>query len=186
MPAEPPSLLAELRRTADAFRALAEPLTPAQLAWQPPSGGWSVAHVLEHLVLANGAYATALDRCLTRAIPGTGEVDWRPSWLGERFRRAVAPEATRRLPAPPSFRPPRALPAPRADALPEFLAIQARIAGQLERAGGADWVRTRFASPVSSLLRFNLGDAFAIVAAHTARHLGQARRIRAHERFPAA
>lgn len=173
-------LLAETRRASDAFRALAAPLTAAQLAWNPPGDRWSVAQVLEHLVVANHAYAEAIERRLADAPPARGSGTWKPTLVGGFLRHVLSPEFLWKLPSPRGFRPG---PTAREGVLDAFLATQAQLAAQVERAAALDW-RVGMASPESALVRFNLGDAFAILVSHTARHLGQARRVTALEHFP--
>jgi hypothetical protein len=69
--------------------------------------------------------------------------------------------------------------------LDEFRARLRDTALLLERARRLEWNRIRLASPISRLVRLNLGDCFAINAAHARRHLGQIERIRNRPEFPA-
>jgi hypothetical protein len=165
--------------------ALAAGLTPEQLAWAPPGGGWSVAQVLEHLVVADGIYLDHMRRVLGRARAArAGGAAWKPSFLGARLVGALRPERrAKRVPAPKMFRPG---PEARPNVLDAFLASQREALALVDRAAGLDLARVRTHSPVSRLIRINLGDCFAIVAVHGQRHIEQMREVRAHPSFPAA
>ena len=54
----------------------------------------------------------------------------------------------------------------------------------LDAAAGLEWQRLRLSSPVSPLLRLNLGDAFTILANHDTRHMRQIERVRGQAGFP--
>jgi len=51
--------------------------------------------------------------------------------------------------------------------------------------GDSVWRPSLLSSPISRLIRLNLGDCFAILVAHARRHLGQIERIKTHAEFPA-
>jgi hypothetical protein len=51
---------------------------------------------------------------------------------------------------------------------------------------GLDWKQNRVASPVTSLIGYNLGDAFSILVVHAERHLRQIGRVEARPDFPSA
>jgi hypothetical protein len=176
-------LAAETRRTTDAYRSLAGPLSPAQLAWTPPEGGWSVGQVLEHLVVANGLYLQLCESLVARgAAAGVAAgATWKPTLLGGFLARAVGPEAKSRLPAPKVFRPG---PAARERVLDAFVGMQERLATLIERSATLDWRRLKGPSPVTPIVRVNLGDAFQVLVNHSNRHLNQARRIAGSPGFP--
>jgi hypothetical protein len=69
--------------------------------------------------------------------------------------------------------------------LDRFLACQALLLAAIEGADGLDLNRVRVTTPISRVLRISLGEALALATGHTRRHLDQARRVRAHPRFPA-
>ena len=169
------------RHTTDAVRSLVEPLSPAQLAWTPPDGGWSVGQVLEHLVIANGLYLELCEALVARGTPAPEGVTWRPTLLGRFLAKSIAPESTRKVSAPKVFKPG---PAARADVLPTFVRMQEQLATLIERSATLDWNRLKGPSPVSGLIRLNLGDAYHVLVNHSNRHLGQARRIAARDDFP--
>ena len=56
----------------------------------------------------------------------------------------------------------------------------------MESAKGIDLRRNKVTSPVSKLIRINLGDALLILVVHSQRHLQQIARVRAHPDFPKA
>lgn len=186
-PADTPGrLLAELEAADARITRAAGGLPPLQLQWRPPEGGWGIGDVLEHLVVSNDDYLARLrplvtdGRGRTAAAPGRGAEGWRPSLMGGFLARSL--RAPRKLPAPKIWRPARE---PGADALERFLRGEHEVAELLRASVALDWRRTRLSSPVSRLVRLNLGDAFEVTAAHVTRHAGQIERIRSHASFPA-
>jgi hypothetical protein len=183
----PDTLIADLAAADARIEQAARPLDAARLGWHPPEGGWSIADVLEHLCISNDDYLAKLRPLVNgggarrAARAGAGAEEWRPSFFGGFLARSLG--APRKLPAPKMWRIERA---PRANVLDEFLAREREIAQLLRASTAFDWRRTRLASPVSRLIRLNLGDAFAVLAVHSARHAGQIERVRAHPAFPAA
>jgi hypothetical protein len=156
---------------------LEESLDAAALAWHPPDGGWSVGQVFEHLCVANDDYLAILRERLSVAPPlapgSRAPTPWKPSLAG---RLLVASfESSRKLPAPRSWRP---APDARPNVIAEFLSRQRELARLIERSMAFDWMRVRMASPVSALIRMNVGDAFTILVTHAERHFRQIDRIR--------
>lgn len=143
----------------------------AALDWQPPEGGWSAGQVLEHLCVANDSYLAELRTLLSRSEPAAhngGDPMWRPSFAGRLLARSM--ESPRKLPAPKIWRP---APAPRPNVIAEFLARQREIHALIRRSMGTEWRRVRMASPVSSFIRMNIGDAFTVLVRHAERHFRQ-------------
>jgi hypothetical protein len=172
---------AELVATDVRLQACAGPLGPRALTWQPPAGGWTIGQVLEHLIVAADSYLGPMRRVIERAPPApVPDPIWRPSLPGGFLARSL--RTPRRLPAPRAYAP---SPTPRADVLEVFRGRLRDTAALLERARRLEWSRLRLASPITRLIRLNLGDCFAINVAHAHRHLGQIERIRNSPGFPA-
>jgi uncharacterized damage-inducible protein DinB len=174
--------LARMTRETDARAAvLVTPLSERQLRWRPPDGGWSIADVLEHLCIVYDSYAgvlgTLIDSPNARAAEDGGQ--WAPTLVGGMMVSSF--RSDRKLPAPKLFRPP---PEPRANVLDEFLARERELLGRIERAWHLELRKTKLASPISRLVRINLGDALGILVEHARRHLGQMERVRARVGFP--
>lgn len=162
----------------------ARDLTPAQLAWNPPDGGWSVGQVLEHLVTVADSYYRVM-RPLVYApdapVAELGRNAWDPTWTG--WLLVASLRSRRRMPAPRIW---RVGPVARADVLQAFLERQQVLTQLLRAAAALDWKRVRFTSPASRFFRLNLGDGFSALVVHGQRHAQQMERVRRHERFPAA
>lgn len=147
---------------------------PDVMARRPGSGGWSVAEVLEHLIISADSYLDALRR-LTQENAGS-RVDptavWKPSIMGGLLAESL--RNPRRLPAPRLYKPG---PKPRAGVLDEFLRRQEEVGRLLVDAGVLDWRRARMRSPVLPIIRMNLGDALTVLVVHAERHAGQIERV---------
>ena len=187
----PDRLLAELADADARISRAAGGLGAHQLQWRPPEGGWGIGDVLEHLVAANEDYLRRLRVLVLEGTRGAGGAvrassagrgfdGWRPSLIGGFLARSM--RAPRKLPAPKIWRP---AVEPGSDALDRFLAGERELADLLRASTALDWRRTRLSSPVSRLVRLNLGDVFDVSAGHVTRHAGQIERVRQHHEFPA-
>lgn len=151
-------------------------LTAAELDRKPPGGGWSAGQVLEHVVRAHDDYAMRLRPLIARGEPKASapDVPWKPTLVGRLLVASL--ENPRALRAPKIWRVDDI--APRRDvrdALDQRLAEVERL---VTDAATLDWRRARTSSPVSRLIRLNLGDALMLLVVHARRHLGQVQRVR--------
>jgi len=161
---------------------LCDALSPTQLGWAPPDGGWGVGQVFEHLIAANESYFKPIGLLLGKHGGHTGKaegVTWAPSVMGHLLARSLV--NARKLPAPKIYRPGRI---PRSGVIEAFLESQLQMKQLLIRAADVTWTRVRLRSPVTSFIRLNLGDAFNITVVHEERHFGQIDRIMAMPGFP--
>ena len=169
------------RLSADAD-ALTAPLSDEQFMWRPSQANWSIAECLDHLNATARVYLPALDEGIADAIrQGVyGEGPFRYNWLG---RLSVRFSDMRvRFKAPEDMQP-----APgrsRHEILAAFRAYQVQYIDRLRQANGVDLARARVRVPVTSWFRIPLGSGFAVMVAHSQRHLAQARRVTEAEHFP--
>lgn len=164
-------LITALHALDERARLIASTTDADAFDWTPADGGWSVGQIFEHLCVANDSYLAVLRRVIpsSAATRRSGNaVVWRPTLVGRMLARSM--ESPRKLPAPKMWRP---APAPRPNVVDEFLERQREIALLIERSLASEWRRLRMASPVSPLLRMNLGDAFTILVRHAERHVRQ-------------
>lgn len=174
----------ELAKVNEETRRLAAQLSEEQLRWPPPDGGWSVARVFAHLALTNRSYLEGFRAAIARERESGAprrRTTWKPTLLGGMLIRSLEPSSRRSLPSPRIWRPAAEQPTGSVEA---FLESQAAIASLVRDVRGIDLTRARLSSPVSRLIRLNVGDAFRIFVVHDWRHLGQVRRIMAHPEFP--
>ena len=167
-------LLVELDRIEPRTRVAVTGLPEARFREAPPDGGWSVAQVFEHLCLANRSYLDGpLPGAVERAVAqGLSQRAWKPSWMGGWLTRSLV-EGGKPTRAPRLYR----VGTPRANVVDEFLRSVAEIRALMLRADGHDLL-VGMASPVTPILRMNLGDAFRVLVVHSHRHLAQAERTR--------
>ena len=94
----------------------------------------------------------------------------------------LEPPVTRRFKAPGAFAPDG--PKPLDEVAPAFLRYQDEVQQRLAAAKDLDLWRTKVKSPAVPLLKFSLGETFAIIAAHERRHLAQAEEVKNAPGFP--
>jgi hypothetical protein len=167
--------------TADAM-AVARGLNTAQLSWTPPAGGWSIGQVLEHIVVSADSYLERLRGLVYfhhAAHAELGTTQWEPSVGG--WVLVASMRKPWKLPSPRSWQVGEARP----DVTGAFLDRQDAITRLLRASAALEWNRVRLASPVSALIRLNLGDCFTILIVHAQRHVNQMQRIRDSAGFPA-
>jgi hypothetical protein len=178
--------LAFIRRETE---ALTGGIPDARFNWVPGPGRWSVSQVVNHLNVAGRDYleriAPLLADARARGVRDRG--DYKPSWVGGLMVRSMEPPPRRRFKVPKIWAPAEAGPAlDRAAELRRLDALHDAIEAQIRAAGGLDLRRIRIASPVSPLIRMNVGDALNLVLTHERRHLYQLRRITEEAGYPKA
>jgi hypothetical protein len=88
LPLAPADLAAWLWRIDQAARLLvqrAAGLTPEELDWPPPDGGWPLRRVLHHVARSEILYSASLDEALRSEDPQARYVE-ACDWLGEAVR----------------------------------------------------------------------------------------------------
>ncbi len=169
----------ELTAQADALTA---PLSDEQFMWRPGQDGWSIAQCLDHLNATARIYLPVLDEGISEAIRRGvySEGPFKYNWLG---RLSVRFSDTRlRLKAADDVQPGAGR--TRREILSAFRAYQVQYIDRLRQANGVDLARARVRMPVTSWFHIPLGSGFAVMLAHSRRHLAQARRVTEAEHFP--
>ncbi len=180
-------LWGQIDRVADDARDLAGGLSDAQFNWSPdPGRRWSVGECIAHLNVAGGLYLPIVDKAIRsgreKGFKSAGP--YNHSFIGNLFVKLAEPPPKVRFKAPSSMLPPSN--ERRAETLDAFLQLQDRWRECLRSANGLDLGRIRVSSPINSMLKFSLGQAFALTASHERRHLWQAHQVLNHAQFPAA
>jgi hypothetical protein len=165
---------------------LCDPLGSAQFVWRPAPDRWSVGDCLVHLNVTAASYRDAIETAIARGRANglVGSGPFTPNWLSRWLLRAVEPGNGRRFTAPKPFRPPVGAPPAAVVVRAVFRDTGERWQRDLRLADGLDLARLTVPSPVSRLLRLDLGGLFAVQVAHERRHLEQARRVTLDPGFP--
>lgn len=162
-------------------------ITDAQFNWAPAPERWSAAQVVNHLTLVDGDYTDRIARVLAdgRARGLRDRGDYKPSLLGGMMVRSMEPPPRRRFKAPRQWHPTDfKVAADPAAELARLNELHDRIEALIREAAGLDLRRIRLASPVSRLIRMNVGDAFALILTHERRHLYQLRKVTEEPGYP--
>lgn len=164
------------------FHTLVEGLDDEQFNWRPGEEEWSAAECIDHLV----AIGTLMLRKLDEAIDKAETNGWRSdgpfkySRIGNWFVRAVGPRDEhnrRKFKAPAIYAPTSNHSISRLEKA--YCDLQDEFVARVERANGLDLARVKLPSPVTSLLKFSLGQWFALLAGHQKRHYHQAQAVKA-------
>lgn len=173
-------LHAQLRTEAIALRerlaSVLRPLDDARLNEHPEPKGWSVAEVIEHLIISDErSSAPAMEVVRTaRADAGAPLREWKSSFLGGLIAGSLA--RTRKLKAPKVFQPPATA---RGGVIEVLLAREGDFVTAMDKAASLDWraLRVRSGALPPFAPTMNLGDAFRIHVVHVRRHTAQIERL---------
>jgi hypothetical protein len=185
-----PEELEDRRRQLEAVntdaRDLIAGLTDAQFNWRPAPDQWSIAECLDHLTVTNRELIRPLGAGImdARAKGWLGRGPFRHGWLIGKFIRSMEPPVKRRFKAPRIFKPRSAMPLE--EVAREFFETQGEVLRLINEANGVNLARVKITSPVTSWVKYSLGQAFDLIATHERRHLWQAREVKGHAAFPRA
>lgn len=173
--------LADVRARA---RPLVRPLSHTQLNWQPLPTRWSIGQNLQHTVLTGREYLARLDAAIDEARRRTQsqQTPHRPGFLAAYLVRSMEPPVTRRLRTLPRLQPPSTV--ERDIVLAEFDAFHEELQRRMFTARDAHLDAGRMRSPLLPLVRLTVEQAFAVLLAHSRRHLWTAEQIRGLPGFP--
>ncbi len=178
-PEQARELKAELEVVSTEARAVAEGTDAAALSLRPPGGGWSVAEILQHLILTADAMRPLIGTALAE-LERTGKKSTSPAGLGVMgwlLVKALEPPPRMKSKTSAPFEP---MPVHEPLTLTNrLIEANAKLLTLIERGPGLDTRRVKIASPFNASVKYNLYAAFRITLAHARRHLWQAREVKA-------
>lgn len=153
-----------------------KPLNEAQLNEHPEPEGWSIAQVLEHLILGDERYEAPVAAALSGARPDAAAAtrEWKSSFIGGLIAGAIL--KPKKMKAPKVFDPG---PTPRHGIAQAFLDRELTFVKTMDVAAKFNWRAIRVRSPAlpSWMPRMNIGDGFRIHVVHLTRHSRQIERL---------
>jgi hypothetical protein len=176
--------LAQTEGVRAAAREVGGDLTRAQFNWRADPSRWSVGQCIHHVTLTARLYPAEIERMIEESRARASQRAYREGRIAGMVVSGMEPPPKMRV------RTMRKV-VPAADLEPEqtlaeFDAIHVQLEELMIAADGVSLQHARMRSPFLPLLRFTLGQAFAVNVAHARRHLWQAREVRQHPSFPRA
>jgi len=154
-------------------------LSEEELVWKPEPDRWSIAECLQHIIIANSTYVKDIEKRIAHAEVKTIEYPIRFSITGRLFLYAVDPKYKWKVPAPKIFKPTNGNKVENGKkTLEDFLKLQDKIMQTARKACAYDHQHVPTYSPLSKLLRFNVGEQLYIMMRHTKRHINQSKRVK--------
>lgn len=177
------SLLSQLEKVNQDARDLVELLNEDQLHWSYAPDRWSIAQCLDHITTTARKSQPLLEKSIADAHERRKATDgaYRQTFVGRLIINAMQPDSGRRIKAPKIF---RASERPDPGVLERLIEQHGEISELIKRAEELDVSRMKLRSPVSPLIRYNLGDALTLLVVHAQRHLRQAKNVRLQTDFP--
>jgi hypothetical protein len=147
-----------------------------QLNWRPDATRWSVAQCFEHLLTSGNLIRHAAEEALNRTEPTTiwQRLPILPRIAGRLLIRSLAPDATRRLAAPPAAQPASDI---SADVIRRFVDQHRQLVEWLPSLDEKRASHVIMTSPFADVVTYSVLDACRILIAHDRRHFEQARRV---------
>ncbi|MGJ5819912.1 DinB family protein [Paludibaculum fermentans] len=153
-------------------------LTEAQFHAPPRTGGWSIGHCIEHLILAGNALLPELDAALRRPNGAAQRVEQgRPySWWQRKLLRYAESSGRLKLKTHQSSVP--YLRRSINQTMAGFRDMHRELTRRACHLNGFDNRQARVRFPFAGWVRLSLAYSFDFVLAHERRHLHQAARVR--------
>ena len=157
-------------------------LSETQINWKPEKKKWSIAECLDHIAVSYKSYSGELERVLANPTPATGNLVFRTTLTGGIFIKTMHPDSPVKVPNPSIFNPTQGNMTRRV--FEDFLASHKALTDLIEKSKDLDLHQNKIISPVSSLMKFTLGEALIILTYHEKRHVLQAMRVMELPGFP--
>jgi hypothetical protein len=158
-------------------------LSETQTNWKPSEEKWSIGECIEHLVVTHKLYNSKIKELQPIfEESGEGSLKFKHTFSGRMILKYVDPNTTTRTKTFKVFKP--SMKQTDTNIIRSFceeVETMISFAGKLH---GVDLIKLKISSPVTKLLRMNIGDALLINLYHDKRHLYQAEKILDETNFP--
>ena len=176
-------IIADLNLSSQVIQGFAS-LSQEQLNWQPDTRHWSVGQCVDHLRLANLAYADVIKSVLNKNRKATfwEQIPLLPKLFGNILVRSLKPSGGRRIRTTQEFKPVEW--GLELDLIDAFMESQDEVVAAMKAVERLDLRKIIVTSVFASFVTYSLLDACRIVAVHERRHILQAKNVMASEGFP--
>ena len=152
-------------------------LNESELNTKPGPNSWSIAQVIDHLMVINSSYFPMLDdlRAGRYKAPFTSKIGFLVNMFGNLILKSTLPENKKKVKTFPIWEPSQSEIS--ADVIERFRIHQDELKHEIQASN--DWVKNGAVihSPANRNVVYKLETAFEIIVTHEERHLQQAREI---------
>ncbi|HYZ85486.1 MAG TPA: DinB family protein [Bryobacteraceae bacterium] len=159
-------------------------ITEQQFLVRPSKGRWSIGECLEHLNITNRLLLREMEEPLRKArtLGWMANEPYELGWFARRFVASLEPPIKYKAKAVKTIAPSCDVKLERCQE--EWDKTHAEVEQIVLTVDGLDLRKMKVRSPVSKWIKYNLGTALAVIAAHDRRHLWQAEQVREALAYP--
>jgi hypothetical protein len=156
---------------------LVDDLTEEKFNQKPSGGGWSVGECIEHLNKVAEMYIPQIKNSIAKAEKKEqfSNEKFKPRFIQKKMIDLLEPPYKMKMKTFKSMKPASSL--SMEDVLGRFNKFNNEFIELIKESDKLDYSKVVVVSPVSSLIKFKLGEAYLFLAAHTRRHLWQAEQV---------
>ena len=158
-------------------------LSETQINWKPSKEKWSIGECIEHLVVTHKLYNLKIKELQTLfENSGEGSLKFKHTFSGRMILRYVDPNKTTRTKTFKIFKP--TIREINSNIIKSFCEEVETMISLARKLHGVNLTKLKISSPVTKILKMNVGDALLINLYHDERHLNQAKKILNETNFP--
>lgn len=169
--------IAQIDADTAAYQALLGHLTIEQLNWKPNPETWSVAQILDHLIITSQSYFPIVEQIKAGQynMPWSGRFPFLVRFFGRFLVSSLQPDRKRKMKTFPVWEPSSS--AIEAGVLERFVAQQEQLKDLTQEVIAGNLLEKVVGSPANSFIVYTLRAAFDIMVVHEKRHLEQAKEV---------
>jgi len=159
-------------------------LNTIQLNWKPMNDSWSIAQVLDHIIVSNRCYFESLKKAaLDKYKPSLWErVNPFTKYTGQNLITNLGEKMQKKYVSPMLYRPRKGM--IDQDIIDNFRKMQDELCSLVSPLQNHEYRKRVITSPVANLITIKVNDAIELILGHEKRHLKQALAILNNSDFP--
>ncbi len=149
------------------------PLTADELNTRPAPDKWSIAQILDHLIVINSSYFEPIEKLMAGKyeLPWIGKINAYANFMGKTILQSVKPENARKARTFGIWEP--AIDRIDSDIIDRFIGHQKELKAVISNSEGLLVSKVKISSPANRFIVYPLEMAFEIIVTHEHRHLEQ-------------
>ncbi|MCF8241332.1 MAG: DinB family protein [Melioribacteraceae bacterium] len=152
-------------------------LSDGQLNMKPSPDRWSILQQINHIAVSTEVYLEKINSPVKIVnLSNKSDSEYRPGLLGKYFVKLLEPPVKKRLKTFPIFKPKNELTGKLV--MNDFIAVNEKIKNTITGMENIDLNKSKIMNPLIKFIKWRLGDAFQICAAHSRRHLWLSEQIK--------